>query len=149
MSRTLRVGPIGIDCLPFRSDNVISLKVSRVLASTGEWMMDAKQQGGRWATLEAFAIPRMADRAANDANIAAIDRLCRTQKYRHIVAWGKFLGLTPTTICSSLEQAEADNAPVDAIQKVGGAWLCLGDIVNETNRKAVGDLATPAATQRD
>ena len=31
-------------------------------------------------------IPRISDKAANDANIAGIDRLVHTDKYRHVVA---------------------------------------------------------------
>ncbi len=84
----------------------------------------------------------MSDTAANTANIAAIDHLVTTQSYRHIVAWGKFLGFTPTTVSAYVAEAEADDAPQDSIQKIDGRWLCLGDIVNERNRRCVEELAT-------
>lgn len=86
-------------------------------------------------------IPNMADKSANDANIAAIDRLVRTEKYHHILAWGKFLGFTPATISSILLEAETDKAPENAIQKVDGKWLTVDDIENESNRLRVNGLA--------
>lgn len=91
--------------------------------------------------MDGTVIPSMSDRAANDANLAAIDRQVRTEKYHHIVAWGKFLGFTPATITTSIQQAETDEAPLDAIQKVDGKWLRLGDIENETNRERVNAIA--------
>jgi hypothetical protein len=86
-------------------------------------------------------IPRIADEAANSANMAEIDRLVSTQKYRHIVAWGKWLGFTPVAVLQIVREAEADNAPPDAIQKIDGRWLRLEDIANETNRRRVEELA--------
>jgi hypothetical protein len=90
---------------------------------------------------ESSVIPKVSDRAANDANLAAIDRLVRTQKYHHIIAWGKFLGFTPVTITQTISDAEVDNAPADAIQKIDGRWNTLADIENETNRQRVEALA--------
>jgi hypothetical protein len=83
----------------------------------------------------------ISDKAANDANMAAIDQLVRVTKYRHIVAWGKMLGFTPQTVQNSVNEAEADNAPEDAIQKIDGQWLRVGDIANDSNRQRTNDLA--------
>ncbi len=94
-------------------------------------------------------IPRMADNAANDANNAAIDRLVTTHKYLYIVAWGKFLGFTPETVRKYLIEAEAENAPDDAIQKTQGKWLCLADIENEENRQRVRNLANNAVSSHE
>ena len=93
----------------------------------------------------ASVIPRISDRAANAANMAAIDEFVRTGKYNHIVAWGKWLGFTPQTVQKHVEQAEAENAPEDAIQKIDGKWDLVGDIANETNRKWVNELAEKTA----
>jgi hypothetical protein len=87
-------------------------------------------------------IKRISDKAAYEANMAAISTLVRTQKYHHIVAWGKFLGFTPETVKKSVSEAEAENAPADAIQKIDGRWRCLADIENESNRQRVNDIAT-------
>ncbi len=83
----------------------------------------------------------MSDEAVNQANVKGIDTLVKTQKYRHIVAWGKFLGFTPATVLEYVRQAEADNAPADVIQQIDGKWLRLEDIKNETNRHRVSELA--------
>src|SRR5689334_8664917 len=79
-------------------------------------------------------IPSIADLAANNANMAAIDRLVATRTYHHIVAWGKWLGFTPDTVRNLVQEAEADGAPANAIQKIDGKWLTSGDIQNEGNR---------------
>ena len=93
-------------------------------------------------------IPRSSDRAANAANIAAIDKLVSTGTYHHIMAWGKFLGFTPTTVSRQVTEAEADQAPFDSIQKIDGRWLRLSDIVNESNRRRVAELAShPTVSQ--
>lgn len=86
-------------------------------------------------------IPSTSDRAAFAANMAAIDELVRTRKYYHIVAWGKWLGFTPQTVQKYVDQAEAENAPDDVIQKIDGHWHRVGDIANESNRKRVNELA--------
>lgn len=90
---------------------------------------------------EPSVIPSMADAAANQANIAEIDRLVKTDKYIHVVAWGKFLGFTPATVLKYVQEAETDGAPADAIQKIEGRWLTLDDITNDSNRKRVEEIA--------
>lgn len=86
-------------------------------------------------------ITSTADREAYSANCLAIDKRVETQRFRYIVAWGKWLGFTPDTVQKSVLEAEAENAPSDAIQKIGTRWLVLKDIVNETNRKIIVYLA--------
>src|SRR5688572_12544131 len=76
-------------------------------------------------------IPQQADAAANANNIAAIDRVSGHTAYRHIVAWGKFLGFTPETVLREIALAERENAPVDAIQKLDGRWHTVADIAND------------------
>lgn len=58
-----------------------------------------------------------------------------------IEAWGKFLGFTASTISTQLQEAQADSAPREAIQKIDGRWLTLDDIQNATNRQRVIELA--------
>lgn len=96
---------------------------------------------GRWTSRESPVIPSMSDRTAAAANSAAIDRLIRTPKYVYIIAWGKWLGFTPETVQKSVVEAEADDAPAEALQKIDGRWLFLGDIVNDENRSRVEALA--------
>lgn len=86
-------------------------------------------------------IPSTADRAADEANMEAIDRLVRTDRYRYIIAWGKWLGFTPESVRAQVAAASADNAPADAIQKIDGKWSTLDDIENPENRQAVESLA--------
>lgn len=88
-------------------------------------------------------IPSRSDRAAYEANMAAIDRLIGACRWPYIVAWGKFLGFTPETVQEYVEEAEADNAPAESIQKFDDGWSELSDIVNETNRRRVMALAKP------
>ena len=85
-------------------------------------------------------IPCSADKVADTKNILAIDTLVRTEKYRHVVAWGKWLGFTPESVQMQVREAEMDDAPADAIQKIDGRWLRFGDINNESNRQRVSDL---------
>ena len=93
-------------------------------------------------------IPRISDQAAYEANITAIDQRVTTDKYFHIVAWGKWLGFTPETVRQALEVAESDLAPSDAIQKIDGRWLRLHDIQNESNRNRVDELARRSEQER-
>ena len=86
-------------------------------------------------------IPSISDTVANSENMEAIDSRIVPGKYRHIVAWGKWLGFTPQTVLESVELADADDAPEDAIQKIDGRWLRVGDIANQTNRERVDKLA--------
>ncbi len=110
---------------------------------------DQRQPNGEdiSATDVTSTIPRISDTAAYEENMAAIDRLIRTARYHHIIAWGKWLGLTPETVRNMIEVAQLDNAPVDAIQKIDGRWLRLQDIENESNRNRVDDLAS--GSERD
>ena len=94
------------------------------------------------ATDVASTIPRISDTAAYRENMVAIDRMVSTPKCYHIIAWGKWLGLTPETVRNIIEAAQSDNAPPDAIQKIDGRWLRLQDIENESNRNCVDDLAS-------
>lgn len=93
-------------------------------------------------------MPRISDRAAYEANIVAIDNVAKTQKYYHIIAWAKWLGFIPETARKILEEAQLDDAPPDALQKVDGRWLCLGDINNESNRNRVDNLAKESRSDR-
>ena len=86
-------------------------------------------------------IPSISDKVAYAANMAEIDKLVAPGKFRHVVAWGKWLGFTPETVLKSVELAEADNAPEDSIQKIEGRWVRVSDIVNEANRMRVDELA--------
>ena len=86
-------------------------------------------------------IPSISDKVADAANRAEIDKLVAPGKFRHVVAWGKWLGFTPETVLKSVELAEADNAPEDSIQKIEGRWVRVSDIVNEANRMRVDELA--------
>lgn len=101
----------------------------------------ASHNANRTNETKSTVIPSIFDRAANDANMAAIDQHVRTTKFRHIVAWGKWLGFTPETVQKSVEQAEADHAPEDVIQKIDGEWLRVTDIANDANRKRFDELA--------
>lgn len=93
-------------------------------------------------------IPSLSDKAASKANMEAIDRMVHTDRYRHVVAWGKWLGFTPETVRGYVELAHADNAPADSVQKIDGRWLTLSDINNEDNRKAVEALAARHSVSR-
>lgn len=86
-------------------------------------------------------IPSVSDEAARKANDEAIDRLVGECRYPYIVAWGKFLGFTPEAVQEYVREAEANDAPPDAIQKIDGEWLTVTGIRNETNRKRVLELA--------
>lgn len=91
-------------------------------------------------------IPSIADKAANSANSAAIDLMIDAARYPYIVAWGKWLGFTPETVQKTVAEAEADDAPPEAIQKINGRWSTLSDIVDESNRQHVAEIAL--GTQR-
>jgi hypothetical protein len=93
------------------------------------------------ASLDNSVIPLAANKRANDANIAAIDLLVKAPKYEHILAWGKFLGFTPVAVGKCVAEAETDQAPEDSIQKIDGKWLRLDDIVNDSNRRRVAEIA--------
>ena len=99
--------------------------------------VDSKAEGG--------LIPKISDRVAYRDNMDAIDRSVQSRKYAYIIAWGKWLGFTPVTVLNYITQAEADGAPLDVTQKIDGAWLRLGDIANETNRKRVEALAAESS----
>ncbi len=86
-------------------------------------------------------IPRLSDPIARQNNSAAIDRLIPTDDYRYIKAWGKFLGFTPETVQSYVNEARRVHAPPDVVQPISGGWLRLEDIQNETNRRQVEHLA--------
>lgn len=87
-------------------------------------------------------IPSTSDAAAFSTNASAIDQHVSTDRYHHIIAWGKWLGFTPKTVEKYLTQAVADDAPADSVQKIDGQWVRLGDVGNETNRKRVDEIAT-------
>lgn len=86
-------------------------------------------------------IRSISDAAAYKANCEAIDRLVGKCGYPYIVAWGKFLGFTPETVHEYVRQAEVDNAPMEAIQKLDDGWSVVSSIKNETNRRRVMELA--------
>ena len=85
-------------------------------------------------------IPRISDPVANAENMAAIDSLVTSERFPHIVAWGKWLGFTPETVRKSLEAAETDNAPEGSLQKIDGQWIRREDIANAENLRQVDDL---------
>ncbi|HVU47240.1 MAG TPA: hypothetical protein VFE62_00280 [Gemmataceae bacterium] len=91
------------------------------------------------------AIPCISDAVAFEANCDAIDQLVGECRYPYIVAWGKFLGFTPETVREHVQNAEVDDAPMDAIQKCDGEWLLLSTIKNDTNRKRVVELSRDSA----
>ena len=93
-------------------------------------------------------IASMADRVANQANMSAIDRMVTIKKYAYIIAWGKWLGFTPETVQKSVTEAQADDAPLDAIQKINGKWLRVDDVINDTNRSQVMALAGDTSLHR-
>lgn len=99
-------------------------------------------------TSDMTVIPRLSDELAKEANLAAIDRLASTDKYHHIVAWGKWLGFTPSTVVESIRLAEAENPPADVVQKVDGKWVRLGDVANESNRQRVDEIAKSSSRWR-
>jgi hypothetical protein len=80
--------------------------------------------------------------------IAAIDRLVKADTYRHIIAWGKWLGFTPSAVQESVRLAESENAPADVLQKVDGEWIRVGDIVNEEDRSQVDAIAKGGTRKR-
>ncbi len=90
-------------------------------------------------------IPTQTDSVANRLNIAAIDRLVKTDRYRFVVAWGKWLGFTAEAVKHQVQQAEADDAPEDAIQKSDNRWLSLSDIQCEENVRKVRRIAEASA----
>lgn len=75
------------------------------------------------------------------ANAEAIDRQIGTTKYRHIVAWGKWLGFTPKTVEKYVREAEVQDVPEDVVQRIDGTWIRLCDIANESNRNRVEEIA--------
>jgi hypothetical protein len=86
-------------------------------------------------------IPDTADREAYRANAEAIDSLVKAERHRFVVAWGKWLGFTPEEVQDHVAEAEADNAPHNAIQKMDGAWLTTDEIRNGDNLRKVTDIA--------
>lgn len=90
-------------------------------------------------------IPSLADKAADRANIAAIDARVSPACYPYIVAWGKWLGFTPEIVSTFVAEAAADKAPRDAIQKIRGRWLRVKDICNDRNRETVKAAAAAGA----
>ena len=90
---------------------------------------------------DATVIPSTSDAAAFSANASAIDDLVHTMKYRHIVAWGKWLGFTPRTVQKHVLLAEQEDAPSDVVQKIDGIWIRIGDVVNDANRNRVEGIA--------
>lgn len=95
----------------------------------------------------ASVIPRISDEAAMRTNMDAIDRIAGVTTYRHIVAWGKWLGFTPVAVQRELALAVQENAPADAIQKQDGRWARVGDIANDLNRQAVERLAESCSSR--
>ncbi|WP_459556770.1 hypothetical protein [Lacunimicrobium album] len=116
--------------------------VNEWLANGGPfWEISQMKVRLQSASADGTVIPSITDTVANAANMAAIDLLVVTRKYRHIVAWGKWLGITPQTVLKTIELAEKEDAPEDSIQKIDGRWLRVVDIVNQTNRNRVDELA--------
>jgi len=63
------------------------------------------------------------------------------EKYKHIVAWGRFMGSYDYYIESQPLKAERDNAPEDAIYKeqeidvlLKGEWVTYGKVTNPRSR---------------
>jgi hypothetical protein len=61
------------------------------------------------------------------------------QDYPYIWAWGRRLGSFRYFIEDQVEQARADNAPQNAIDRnQDGTWSTTDDITNPTTREALG-----------
>ncbi|HJT35116.1 MAG TPA: hypothetical protein VJ783_24025 [Pirellulales bacterium] len=94
------------------------------------------------------SIQNRSDPAIYKANCEAIDRLIGRCRYPYVVAWGKFLGAPPETVRQWVRQAEAGDAPADAIQYfrdgLGEGWGTVDSIRNDTNRRLVIALANVA-----
>ena len=95
----------------------------------------------QFASADRKAISSINDNVRTAVDLEVIDRLVVPGKYRHIVAWGKWLGINPQTVLKSVELAEKEDAPNDSIQKIDGSWLRVVDIVNQANRNRVNELA--------
>lgn len=65
-----------------------------------------------------------------------------TPRYPYIVAWGRWLAFSSEYVREQVEQAIADNAPHNAIQKHADGWHTLDDIQNANNRAAVEAIAS-------
>ena len=85
-------------------------------------------------------IQKTSDTAANLANMRAIDEAVGDTKYRHVAAWGKWLGWAPATVKFVAQWAENDKAPITAIQNIAGEWVTVDGIAHAANREAVEKL---------
>ncbi len=85
-------------------------------------------------------IPNMTPEATA-ANNAGINAIATSATHPYIAAWGKLLGFTPATVENELRLAAQDNAPADAVQRIGGKWTTLADIRSEATRQQVIALA--------
>jgi hypothetical protein len=52
------------------------------------------------------------------------------KKYRHIVAWGRFMGSYSYYVEAELLRAEKDNAPKDAMYKKDHVWVTYEQSTN-------------------
>lgn len=62
-------------------------------------------------------------------------------EYKHIKAWGVYMGSYRYYITCEQEEAAEDNAPVNAIYKHNGRWKTVDDITDEVLRNTITDYA--------
>lgn len=60
--------------------------------------------------------------------------------YKHIRAWGKFMGSYEYYIQNQQNEAADDQAPLDAIYKRGEKWTLYSEVESETTRLAVDQI---------
>ncbi len=77
------------------------------------------------------------------------DRLCdcdsKVSAYRGV---GQNAGVYTQSCADERRIAIAEDAPIDAIQKIGDRWLRLADIQNDSNRRSVDELARKSEVLR-
>lgn len=67
------------------------------------------------------------------------------QDYKHIAAWGRFMGSYETYIKAQQELAASENAPLNSIYcnfgKDSKRWATADQIVNDAKRKYINEEA--------
>ncbi len=60
--------------------------------------------------------------------------------YKHIRAWGEYMGSFEYYIKQQQEKAAEDNAPIDAIYEREGRWFRFSEVVNENTKHFVQQI---------